>query len=471
MRRAFSASQPYPNAVPDPKPRPTSHRRNHLAAAGVRILLVAFGLAMGLVLAIGLDRAYGAMRRVGPRSTPVVPSGLIFTPGERVRHITPEFDYVATINAMGFRGTEPQDSSLRIMAIGDSWVYGWGVSDTATWVALLEDSLEARLREPRIEILNLGAPGMSPSGFATIAERVIPALRPKLVLVGVLQGQDFAQLWWETQTPSERASTISGRELTALAAGKVRRTVTRVFPNFAALLSSRARSVRAETQEQEEAPTDSALAANSRAGLRAQAAEIERTLSREGRRRFEALPLEMRESFRRGDFNPSLLYYALRQPDYFALTTQLETARGKEVVSELTHHLGRVRKAADRVGATTVVLSMPYGAYVSADVCAAHRAVGYRCGDDLLTTGDADTAIRMAARAAGIPDVIEVTERFRSESRSGPSPLFYRVDGHLTAHGNLVYARLLAPHVSERAARALGLSSGLTEAPRASPSD
>ncbi len=45
-----------------------------------------------------------------------------------------------------------------------------------------------------VDVANLGLPGGSPIDYANIAARAVPTLKPDLVLVGVLQGDDLSQL-------------------------------------------------------------------------------------------------------------------------------------------------------------------------------------------------------------------------------------------------------------------------------------
>lgn len=424
------------------------------------VLAIAIGGVAGLLVMIALDRAYGLMRSPEPAAA-AAPGGLIYRPGERIRHVTPEFAYSATINSLGFRGPEPGDGAHRILAVGDSWVYGWGVDEDAHWLVLLQDSLRLRLSAPALEILNLGAPGTSPSGYAAIAERAIHQLRPKLVLVGVLQGQDFAQTWWETQRPGERFGTVAMREVPAMVRRKGGGVLARLFPNFSSLLHSRRLEAAPAAGT---AHDDSTLAEGAAAARRDQAAGIERTFTGAARARFDSLSPEIRDAFRRGHFNPIELYYALRQPDYFHMTTALESPRGREVLAGMGRQLQRIRAAADAVGARTIAVSMPHGAYTSRDMCASCRAFGYRCDDLLLRTPAADEAIVRAARAAGIDTVVVVTADFRAAADSAAPPFFFRLDGHLTREGNRAYAALLAPRLAPLVEAALGGGEGDTDA-------
>src|SRR5262245_8146581 len=96
---------------------------------------------------------------------------LVFTPNSQFRLRTSEFDFEAHINARGFRGRPfrlTQPGVTRVLAIGDSFTYGWGVQDSEPWPKVLERDL-SRQGMP-IEIANLGRPGAGPEQYFEIAQ-------------------------------------------------------------------------------------------------------------------------------------------------------------------------------------------------------------------------------------------------------------------------------------------------------------
>ncbi len=121
-------------------------------------------------------------------------SGLVFPPHSRIIWRTPEFNSVAVVNSLGFRDREfsvQRNAEYRIIAIGDSFTFGWGLNIEDTWVKQLEAHL--RQRGHKVEIANLGRGGTYPRNYADVAEKAIPLLKPDLVLIAVLQGDDLAQ--------------------------------------------------------------------------------------------------------------------------------------------------------------------------------------------------------------------------------------------------------------------------------------
>lgn len=105
----------------------------------------------------------------------------------RGRHYSSEFDVRVATNSQGFRGTRefsptPKPGVLRVLVLGDSVSFGYGVNEEETYAARLERLLN--LAHLNAEVLNL-----SVSGFGTAEEllqyqAVGAALKPDLVILG-----------------------------------------------------------------------------------------------------------------------------------------------------------------------------------------------------------------------------------------------------------------------------------------------
>ncbi len=67
------------------------------------------------------------------------------------------------INSLGLRGDEipPKSDKLRILLLGNSCTFGWGMSDSATYAYQLQKLMNADSTMPPVEIINAGIPGYS----------------------------------------------------------------------------------------------------------------------------------------------------------------------------------------------------------------------------------------------------------------------------------------------------------------------
>ncbi len=85
----------------------------------------------------------------------------------------------------GFRNTEPWPVRADIVAVGDSWVFSYGVNDDETWPRLVERSL------PGTRVINLGLSGLGPEQYTRAYERYGAPLHPKVLLYGIFAGNDL----------------------------------------------------------------------------------------------------------------------------------------------------------------------------------------------------------------------------------------------------------------------------------------
>ena len=90
------------------------------------------------------------------------------------------------INALGMRDrdrtAEKAAGVFRILVLGDSHLFGWGVAQDETFAAALEALLEARA-PGRFEVLNTGVPGYNTVMETRVFERRADELAPDLVLI------------------------------------------------------------------------------------------------------------------------------------------------------------------------------------------------------------------------------------------------------------------------------------------------
>jgi lysophospholipase L1-like esterase len=91
------------------------------------------------------------------------------------------------INSLGMRGEEisakKPDRTFRILVLGDSHAFGWGMAQDAAFPAVVETLLGSRPSGPRIEVLNTGVPGYNTVQEVRTFELRFDELSPDLVLI------------------------------------------------------------------------------------------------------------------------------------------------------------------------------------------------------------------------------------------------------------------------------------------------
>ena len=161
-----------------------------------RVFLMLFGLALGVVLietglrvVAGLrgSKADGASELRGlHRFRPDLPWLFELRPGAEGR-ISQTGAALYSINADGFRDSvyaRPKPEGVfRIVVMGDSVSFGYGVDETEAYPQVLEELLSELAPDSRIEVVNLGVGGYNAYNEAQLLEGVGRSYEPDLVLV------------------------------------------------------------------------------------------------------------------------------------------------------------------------------------------------------------------------------------------------------------------------------------------------
>ncbi|HYX27076.1 MAG TPA: SGNH/GDSL hydrolase family protein [Pyrinomonadaceae bacterium] len=340
---------------------------------------------------------------------------------------TSEFSSIVHTNSMGFRDREfttQKSAQTRIVAIGDSFTFGWGVQDAESWPKVLEN----RLRESglNVELANLGKPGGSPANYAEIAENALPLLHPDLVIVGVLQGDDVAQMGIPSRESKDENADYADVKSTHRA---LHRLMKLLYPNLLRIVDH------SHVGSSQLTPDWTALAQTSLAAF-----------TPAEKKRFDELDADVKKAFFAGELNPSLVYLAIRIPDYFMETMNLDSDVTRNHISQTAEQLKRIKAAADRNDTRVIVVSVPYGIYVSAASWATRKRIAFNTTPEMLSSSNPDDAIKQASQLAGI-DFCEVTKQFRKASIN--QQLFFELDGHFNRKGHALFAESVAPVIRD----------------------
>lgn len=88
-------------------------------------------------------------------------------------------------NSLGMRGPEPGPKTApRVLALGDSYTFGWGVPQGEEWIRVAAEEAARRLGGTPVDGWNGGVNGYGTEGAIATLERVGSALQPDVVLLG-----------------------------------------------------------------------------------------------------------------------------------------------------------------------------------------------------------------------------------------------------------------------------------------------
>jgi len=247
-------------------PRPTAN-----------IVLVLGSLIMGLLIAEGGIRIFapqpmsGTIFDYGPRGYRVSRSNgtALFSVGDRegIYHFMPP-------HLRGMR--QPPTDAERILALGDSFTFGIGLSEEDTYVAKLQKKIDSVFGEDRIALLNAGIGGSGTAEHLAFLEDFGNEIAPRVVLEFVsiddfnraqrsplysLRSADSLELD-EGTVPTSRLKKLSDSDAYNFAiqhihvAQLMRRAVLDVFlfpvtPNVAAVAAEQTKSTSATSPDQQ----------------------------------------------------------------------------------------------------------------------------------------------------------------------------------------------------------------------------
>lgn len=174
------------------RPRPKPGLAFRLALALTSFLLTCLALEAGLRLChpVGLHPT-DTFLQVGPTPEDPEAGKVALVANTVARHRTEEFDFAVRINARGLRDRDmpyrKPPGVYRILVLGDSHTFGWGVDLEQTYAKRLEQELEPAAKAAgfqRVEALNAGVPGTGTAHQLYFLETEGWKYRPDAVVLG-----------------------------------------------------------------------------------------------------------------------------------------------------------------------------------------------------------------------------------------------------------------------------------------------
>ena len=117
------------------------------------------------------------------------------------------------INSQGLRDyeykLEKQENVFRIVTLGDSYTFGWGVELNESYPKLIESSLNEN-SDKKYEIINFGTPSHNTMQEARLLEIKAIAYKPDLIIIGYTMGDP--ECYWKFCSDELKAATYNAFE-------------------------------------------------------------------------------------------------------------------------------------------------------------------------------------------------------------------------------------------------------------------
>ena len=120
--------------------------------------------------------------------------GYVLTPDFDGEFRGAEFRVSVRTNNTGLRGIDLRPlakNSVRILCLGDSFTWGWGVNDNETYPAELEKLLQIRYPRLDVQVLNAGVSGYGTDEELEFLKKRGADLKPDIVISQFFSGNDF----------------------------------------------------------------------------------------------------------------------------------------------------------------------------------------------------------------------------------------------------------------------------------------
>lgn len=277
-----------------------------------------------------------------------IKKGFIFEPNTTAHYQTVEFDYVANINSYGLRDREiniDKGDKFRILCFGDSWTFGWGVNAQNSWPNQLEKFFHDK-EIKNVEVINCGQGGQYTSTYKKYMEKTVPLFKPDLVLVGVLQLDDLAQLYENNFHLSNINSVTPNQQQKPI--------WTKSNNVFKLFLESSTHHILSKVRNLKKSKTIEV-----KSNLVTSSQNIVNSFSRLQKLRFYSLDDSVQNLFMTGNLNPSLLDYYINFSDRLAIFNNPDHKATLFSIDEMKKDFKDMTEICSANKAQLVFLNMP----------------------------------------------------------------------------------------------------------------
>lgn len=422
-----------------------------------KMCLMMFGCTICLVILEGI----GLLLNLEPLDTwNINPKNL-----NNVVFRTDEFDSKVTTNNLGLRELrqiEPLHPDIfRIIVIGDSYTFGWGVDDIDTYPYRTEQLLNNRYALRNIQIINMSRAGAGLKDYIKYIRKYASKLFPDLIVIGFLPGNDCPLT--ETirfRTPEEVRKDLESY-IAESSVGEVKGPVghflmksfvfrvlyRRAYPLVSANLWDRVagwwEGARSSPIYNEPNPLISS-------SIRRKISRVKNEEVRAAQERYKLLKdTGWMDKGLRWSISPWLIRSAILAPDgpTDALFLRPEKNPAMETEWDLcTGLLLSIKQVTEELGANLMIFILPSVLQVDREHLNFRRILGFAISYDALQGLAANDLMKEFCINHNVV-CMDTLETFRWEIKTRKK-LYFERDGHMTSRGNELLGEVLAHRIA-----------------------
>lgn len=354
--------------------------------------------------------------------------GLIFQPYTKVHEKTSEFDFMVYTNSIGLRDKEislDKGQKFRILCFGDSWTYGKGVNIEESYPRLLEFYLHSQ-GFSNAEVINCGQPGQYPTTYLENMKKVLPVLKPDLVIAGILQADDLVQLFENNYNIPEAYSGNYNHNPGKKLLNSFGLFIEYSFGN----IIKKSKNFRRKSYE-------------IKADVKPMALQIIEKYSRLQQLRFCTLDDTVKSMFLNGDLSIVSLDYYINFPDRMVIINNPLHPATQFAAQELNKDIRAMKDLCIKNNCRLVFVNLPMNILTGHDVV---RTPSDIMNPYFMEHNHIDSIYRSVAGKNGLP-YIELTQHFKDLKEK--TSYFFKYDGHPNKKGYREIAQYIADQLCE----------------------
>ncbi|MAG59756.1 hypothetical protein CMO96_03145 [Candidatus Woesebacteria bacterium] len=323
---------------------------------------------------------------------------------------TGEFTIKILTSSQGLRNGEvvipkPSDT-YRILAFGDSFVFGWGVDLSDSWPKLLEKNL--RSKGKTVEVINAGAPGLDLESEILVCQAYADQLEIDAIILGFYSTDDLNQVLIREQGTSNEHRIV----------GTFWPTLSRIKNRFIQPSGAKPGAV-IETSSYWKPRAQSFAAFN--------------------QDYINSLAPEARKMYLEGKLNPDIISYSTQNPNF--LISMLDETTFRKAVNVVDKKLERLKSSCSK-DLPVYIVFLPSNDLVSEEFHSYRKGLGFQVSNRLLDFNP-DPDLREVAEKNGFA-YFSLLDEFRKD---GCLDCYYLWDFHLTPVGTKRVADYLTEEI------------------------